>query len=303
MDVAIIGSGPAGYTAAIYTSRARLTTFLFQGSVPGGQLTTTDHVENFPGFPSGISGVELCDRMEEQAMKTGTIMVPNEITRIELSSYPYTLYAQKKEYKAKSIIIATGAVAKRLIFPGSETYWNRGISACAVCDGGLPIFRNQPIAVVGGGDTAMEEALYLTKYASMVYLIHRGSTFRASKIMQERVMMHEKITILWNTVVVEASGKKTLASITIQTNGESSALQVNGLFYGIGHTPSTLWLNGAMETDEYGYLKVNEDTSTTIKGIYVAGDVCDKKYRQAITAAGKGCQAALEVEAFLQSEE
>lgn len=299
MDVIIIGSGPAGYTSAIYTSRARLTTLLFQGITPGGQLTTTDHVENFPGFPDGISGVELCERMEEQAKKTGTEIISEEVQRIELSTYPYKVFTNKKEYETKSVIIATGAVAKRLTFPGSEEYWNRGISACAVCDGSLPIFRNKPIAVVGGGDTAMEEALYLTKYASKVYMIHRGSTFRASKIMQERAISHPKIEILWNTIVIKAEGKKTLSSIVVQTESNESILDINGLFYGIGHMPSTVWLNGQMETDDYGYLKVNEDTSTSFKGIFVAGDVSDKKYRQAITAAGKGCQAALEVEAFL----
>jgi thioredoxin reductase (NADPH) len=299
VDVCIIGSGPAAYTASIYASRARLNTVLFQGDTPGGQLTTTTHIENFPGFPDGISGTDLCERFERQSEQSGTKHILDSVHTIDLQMYPYHIMSNSESVIAKSVIIATGAFAKTLTFPGSDTYWNKGISACAVCDGALPLFRNKPIAVVGGGDTAMEEALFLTKYATIVYVIHRGTTFRASQIMQERVKQHPKITILWEHVVTKADGDKHLKTITVRHPEGETELSVSGLFYGIGHTPATAFLKGQLPCDDHGYIISNEDTTTQLPGVFVAGDVTDKKYRQAITAAGKGCQAALEAISFL----
>jgi thioredoxin reductase (NADPH) len=300
VDICIIGSGPAGYTASIYAGRANLNTVLFQGSVPGGQLVTTDHVENFPGFPDGISGMDLCERMESQSAKYGTRHISDTVLSVDLSYYPYTVKSEKETVTTRSIIIATGAFAKTMTFPGSDLFWNKGISACAVCDGALPLFRKQPVAVVGGGDSAMEEALYMTKFASTVYLIHRRNTFRASAIMQERVKANPLITILYEHEIVRAEGSKHLEYLIVKDGKEHEhSIRVNGLFYAIGHTPATSFLNGQLPCDDKGYLVSNADTSTSIPGVFVAGDVTDHMYRQAITAAGKGCQAALEAISFL----
>lgn len=300
VDICIIGSGPAGYTASIYASRANLNSVLFQGSMPGGQLVTTDHIENFPGFPDGISGMDLCERMESQSAKYGTRHISDSVLSVDLSYYPYTVTSDTETIKTRSIIIATGAFAKTMTFPGSDIFWNKGISACAVCDGALPLFRKQPVAVVGGGDTAMEEALYMAKFASTVYLIHRRNTFRASAIMQERVKTNPIITILYEHEIVRAEGTKHLEYLILKDGKEQEhTIRVNGLFYAIGHTPSTSFLNGQLPCDEKGYILSNTDTTTSIPGVFVAGDVTDKVYRQAITAAGKGCQAALEAISFL----
>lgn len=300
VDICIIGSGPAGYTASIYASRANLNSVLFQGSMPGGQLVTTDHIENFPGFPEGISGMDLCERMESQSAKYGTRHISDSVLSVDLSYYPYTVTSDTETIKTRSIIIATGAFAKTMTFPGSDLFWNKGISACAVCDGALPLFRKQPVAVVGGGDTAMEEALYMAKFASTVYLIHRRNTFRASAIMQERVKTNPLITILYEHEIVRAEGTKHLEYLILKDGKEQEhTIRVNGLFYAIGHTPSTSFLNGQLPCDEKGYILSNTDTTTSIPGVFVAGDVTDKVYRQAITAAGKGCQAALEAISFL----
>jgi thioredoxin reductase (NADPH) len=300
VDICIIGSGPAGYTASIYASRANLNSVLFQGSMPGGQLVTTDHIENFPGFPEGISGMDLCERMESQSAKYGTRHISDSVLSVDLSYYPYTVTSETETIKTRSIIIATGAFAKTMTFPGSDLFWNKGISACAVCDGALPLFRKQPVAVVGGGDTAMEEALYMAKFASTVYLIHRRNTFRASAIMQERVKTNPLITILYEHEIVRAEGAKHLEYLILKDGKEQEhTIRVNGLFYAIGHTPSTSFLNGQLPCDEKGYILSNTDTTTSIPGVFVAGDVTDKVYRQAITAAGKGCQAALEAISFL----
>lgn len=300
VDICIIGSGPAGYTASIYASRANLNSVLFQGSMPGGQLVTTDHIENFPGFPEGISGMDLCERMESQSAKYGTRHISDSVLSVDLSYYPYTVTSDTETIKTRSIIIATGAFAKTMTFPGSDLFWNKGISACAVCDGALPLFRKQPVAVVGGGDTAMEEALYMAKFASTVYLIHRRNTFRASAIMQERVKTNPLITILYEHEIVRAEGTKHLEYLILKDGKDQEhTIRVNGLFYAIGHTPSTSFLNGQLPCDEKGYILSNTDTTTSIPGVFVAGDVTDKVYRQAITAAGKGCQAALEAISFL----
>lgn len=305
-DVCIIGSGPAAHTAAIYTARANLVTVLFEGSFniyPGGQLTKTTDVENFPGFPDGILGYELCENFRKQSEKYGTIIIQETVEKIDTISRPFKIFSQTYQVEAKSIIIATGATAKTMSFDGSDTFWNRGISACAVCDGALPIFRNKPIAVIGGGDTAMEEALFLSKYGSKVYLIHRRDIFRASKIMQERVFNNEKIEIVWDSEVISARGSNFLESILLRNNknGEEKIIEVSGLFYGIGHEPSTKFLNGQLELDENGYIITKPDsTETSVKGVFAAGDVKDKKWKQAITAAGSGCMAGLEVIRYLE---
>ncbi|MBF0331047.1 MAG: thioredoxin-disulfide reductase [Candidatus Omnitrophica bacterium] len=309
-DLVIIGSGPAGHTAAIYAARANLKPLMFEGMMAGGvaaggQLTTTTEVENFPGFPEGISGPELMQRMREQSIKHGTRIETQTVERIDLSKRPFRLVTDGGlDIEAKAIILATGAIAKRMNIPGEDKYWQRGISACAVCDGALPLFRNKVLVVVGGGDSAIEEACHLTKYASKVVLMHRRDEFRASKAMQARVLDHPKVEILWSTVPVEASGEKFLAGLKVKNvkSGVISDLVCGGLFYAIGHTPNTAFLAGQAECDEVGYIKTKPGTTqTSIEGLFACGDVQDKKYRQAIVAAGSGCMAALEVESFLNA--
>eukprot|EP00253_Pinus_taeda_P000743 PITA_00743 len=310
----IVGSGPAAHTAAIYTARAELKPILFEGWMangiaPGGQLTTTTDVENFPGFPQGIMGMELTEKFKEQSLRFGTRVFTETVVRLDLSIRPFRVYTDAKQVDADTVIIATGAVAKRLDFPGAsegkDGFWNRGISACAVCDGAAPIFRNRPLAVIGGGDSAMEEANFLTKYGSKVYIIHRRDAFRASKIMQKRALDNPKIEVIWNTVVLEASGNERglLSGLNLRNTvtGEVSVLEVSGLFFAIGHEPATKFLEGQLELDSDGYIVTKPGTTqTSIPGVFAAGDVQDKKWRQAITAAGTGCMAALEAEHYLQ---
>ncbi|ORX87012.1 thioredoxin reductase [Basidiobolus meristosporus CBS 931.73] len=316
--VIIIGSGPAGHTAAIYTSRANLSPVMFEGMLaggiaPGGQLTTTTEVENFPGFPEGISGPEMMDNFRKQSEKFGTEIITETITRVDFSARPFKIWREGADSDsdepdtADSIIIATGATAKRLFLPGEDIYWQNGISACAVCDGAVPIFRNKPLAVVGGGDSAAEEAMYLTKYASKVYVLVRRDKLRASTIMANRLMKHPKVEILWNTLPVEAKGDGSLLrSLTLQDTKtqETRDLEVNGLFYAIGHTPNTDAFKGVIDLDTDGYIKVTPgSTHTNVEGVFAAGDVQDRRYRQAITAAGSGCKAALDAIEFLESQE
>ncbi|EPS59673.1 thioredoxin reductase [Genlisea aurea] len=303
----IVGSGPAAHTAAIYAARAELRPILFEGWMandiaPGGQLTTTTEVENFPGFPDGIGGIELMDKCRAQSLRFGTQVFTETVSKVDFSSSPFKIFADSKTVLADSVIIATGAVAKRLSFPGSDTFWNRGISACAVCDGAAPIFRNKPLAVIGGGDSAMEEANFLTKYGSKVYIIHRRDEFRASKIMQSRTLSNPKVEVLWNSVVAEAYGKRTLEGLKVKKNGADVVdLNVSGLFFAIGHEPATRFLDGQLELDSDGYVVTKPgSTLTSVRGVFAAGDVQDKKYRQAITAAGSGCMAALDAEHYLQ---
>ncbi|XP_052191333.1 thioredoxin reductase NTRB-like isoform X3 [Diospyros lotus] len=307
----IIGSGPAAHTAAIYASRAELKPVLFEGWMandiaPGGQLTTTSDVENFPGFPDGIFGSVLMDLCKSQSLRFGTEIFTETVTKVDFSTRPFKVFTDSKSVLADSVIVATGAVAKRLNFPGSGEFWNRGISACAVCDGAAPIFRNQPLAVIGGGDSAMEEATFLTKYGSKVYIIHRRDEFRASKIMKNRAMENPKIEVLWNSVAVEAYGKGdkgVLGGLKVKNvaTGEVSNLEVSGLFFAIGHEPATKFLGGQLELDSEGYVVTKPGTThTSVPGVFAAGDVQDKKYRQAVTAAGSGCMAALDAEHYLQ---
>ncbi|XP_057529275.1 thioredoxin reductase NTRB-like [Amaranthus tricolor] len=314
----IIGSGPAAHTAAIYASRAELKPILFEGWMangiaPGGQLTTTTDVENFPGFPEGISGLDLTDKFRQQAVRFGTEILTETVDSVDFSTAPFKIFSsESKTVLADSVIIATGAVAKRLDFPGagedSKGFWNKGISACAVCDGAAPIFRNKPLAVIGGGDSAMEEANFLTKFGSKVYIIHRRTEFRASKIMQKRALENPKIEVLWNSVVEEAFGdeekeNRVLGGLKVKdvVSGEVRDLKVNGLFFAIGHEPATKFLGGQLELDGDGYVVTKPGTTeTSVKGVFAAGDVQDKKYRQAVTAAGTGCMAALEAEHYLQ---
>jgi thioredoxin reductase (NADPH) len=305
-NVAIVGSGPAGHTAAIYSARANLSPFMFEGYMmggsAGGQLTTTTEVENYPGFPEGIGGPELMQLFRKQSERFGTEMVQEDVISADFSQRPFVLKSENREVRAHSVIISTGATAKRMGVPNEEKMWNNGMSACAVCDGALPMFRNQPLMVIGGGDTAVEEATYLAKFGSVVYLVHRRDELRASKIMQERALKNPKLEIIWDTVLEDAIGADYLTGARLKNvkTQEERELEVAGLFYAIGHTPNTSIFNGQLDLDDAGYIKVREGTQeTNIEGVFAAGDVHDHKYRQAITAAGTGCAASLEAERWL----
>jgi thioredoxin reductase (NADPH) len=310
--VVIIGSGPAGHTAAIYAARANLNPLMFEGFMAGGiaaggQLTTTTEVENFPGFPNGIDGTELTNLFRAQSEKYGTTIKTETVISVNFNSYPFLIETDETKVEAESVIIATGATAKRMNIKGEHDYWQRGISACAVCDGALPIYRNKPLAVIGGGDSAIEEASHLTKFGSKVYLIHRREKLRASQIMQKRALQNPKIEILWNSEVLEAKGGAGgLSTIVLNdtVNHSKKDLDVGGLFYAIGHKPNTEIFQGILNLDEQGYIiTIPGTTKTNIPGIFASGDVQDKNYRQAITAAGSGCMAALEAERWLQERE
>ncbi len=297
----IIGSGPAGYTAALYAARANLNPLVFEGMQPGGQLTITSEVENFPGFPEGILGPELMEKMKKQAERFGTRFEPSEITRVDFSRRPLQLWQDDNLYTADAVIVATGASAKWLSIPSEKAYQGRGVSACATCDGFF--FRGVDVAVVGGGDTAMEEAHFLTKYASKVYVIHRRDALRASKIMAERAGKHPKIELVLNSVVDEILGDgKAVTGVRLKStqDGSKRDLPVKGLFMGIGHEPNTALFKGQLDMNEVGYLTVKApSTATSVAGVFAAGDVADPVYRQAISAAGTGCMAAIDAERFL----
>jgi thioredoxin reductase (NADPH) len=308
--VVVIGSGPAAWTAAIYAARARLDPFVFEGEptremIPGGQLMWTTDIENFPGFPEAVGGQELMDRMKQQALHHGAEAVMESIETADLTSYPFRLKpSYGEEVQALAVIVASGARANWLGLHNEERLARTGggVSACAVCDGALPAFRNARLAVVGGGDSAMEESVYLSKYASEVFVIHRRDSFRASKIMSDRVLSNPKIRVLWNSEVVDVRGDDFVTGVQLRdtASGELSELAVGGLFVAIGHTPNTAFLGDQLELHSNGYIKVSPGrTCTSVPGVFAAGDVMDDYYRQAVTAAGTGCMAALEAERWL----
>ena len=306
--VIIVGSGPAGHTAAIYAGKALLEPLMFEGFMAGGiaaggQLTTTTVIENFPGFPTGIDGSELMMHMRQQSLNSGTQIQTLTVDSVDLSSKPFKVNVGNETYTADTLIIATGATAKRMGIKGEAEFWQKGISACAICDGGLPIFRNKKIVVIWGGDAAMEEAIHLTHFASEVVVLVRRDALRASKAMQERALNNPKITFMRNTEAEEAHGDKLLTGVSVINNktGEKSLIECSGLFYAIGHQPNTSFLNGQLELDEAGYILTKPGTTrTSVAWVFAAGDVQDKKYRQAITSAGSGCMAVLEAEKYLQ---
>ncbi|MCH9631288.1 MAG: Thioredoxin reductase [Chlamydiia bacterium] len=305
--VVIIGSGPAGFTSAIYTARANLQPLLFEGffSGPsGGQLMTTTDVENYPGFPDGITGPDLMNNFRKQAIRFGTDVVTEDVKECDFSKGPFVIRSSKREVQADTVIISTGATAKRLDVEGTRDgeFWQRGVTACAVCDGAMPIFRNKDLYVIGGGDTAVEEALFLTKYASKVYMVLRRDSFRASKIMADRALQHPKIEIIYNHTISLVEGEAVVTSVTLEdvTNKKTTKRVAGGVFFAIGHTPNTAFLGNQVEMHDSGYLKVVSGTTQTSKeGVFAAGDVQDHVYRQAVTAAGSGCMAALEAERWL----
>ena len=306
-NLVIIGSGPAGYTAAIYAARANLKPVVFEGfqagGLPGGQLMTTTEVENFPGFPEGITGPELMDRMKAQAERWGAELYTEDVISVDLSQRPFTVRSEEREFKTNSIVIATGATAKRLGLPCEGQFWSRGISACAICDGATPIFHRAKLAVIGAGDSAAEESIYLTKYGDEVHMLVRGDKMRASKAMQDRVLNNPKITVHWNTEAVDVFGNdKHMEGLLIRNNktGEESNLDVRGLFYAIGHNPNTSLFKGQLELDDVGYIVTKHGSvETSVEGVFAAGDVQDHEFRQAITAAGSGCMGAMLAERWL----
>ncbi|WP_100934731.1 thioredoxin-disulfide reductase [Candidatus Chlamydia corallus] len=303
----IIGSGPSGYTAAIYASRALLDPLLFEGflsGISGGQLMTTTEVENFPGFPEGILGPKLMDNMKEQAVRFGTKTLAQDILSVDFSVRPFILRSKEGTYSCDACIIATGASAKRLEIPGAgdNEFWQKGVTACAVCDGAAPIFKNKDLYVIGGGDSALEEAIYLTRYGRHVYVVHRRDKLRASKTMEAKARKNEKITFLWNSEIIKISGESIVSAVDIKNTltQEVVTREAGGVFFAIGHTPNTSFLGGQLTLDESGYIVTEKGTSkTSVLGVFAAGDVQDKYYRQAVTSAGSGCIAALDAERFL----
>ncbi|QNJ03994.1 thioredoxin-disulfide reductase [Synechococcus sp. PROS-U-1] len=305
-NLVVVGSGPAGYTAAIYAARANLQPLLItgfqRGGIPGGQLMTTTHVENFPGFPDGVLGPDLMDLMKSQAVRWGTHLLEADADSIDLTSKPYRIEVDGQTIHTHALVIATGASANRLKLPSESAFWSKGISACAICDGATPQFRNEELAVVGGGDSACEEAVYLTKYGSHVHLVVRSDQLRASAAMADRVLANDAITVHWNSEIVDVSGDEWMQSMTLRDRkeGSSQSLAVKGLFYAIGHTPNTDLLQGQLDLDEKGYLKTESGRpETSLEGVFAAGDVADAEWRQGITAAGSGCKAALAAERWL----
>lgn len=309
--IIIIGSGPAGYTTAIYAARASLKPLLYEGffSGPaGGQLMTTTDVENYPGFPEGITGPAMMEAFRKQAARFGTDILAEDVQSVDFSKKPFTVVGSRTTASADAVVIATGATAKRLDIPGAGDgeFWQKGVTACAVCDGAMPIFRDQELYVIGGGDTAMEEALFLTKYGSKVYIVHRRDTLRASKIMAQRALSDPKIEVLYDSVVTKVEGDTVVRSVTLQNlkTKQEEKREAAGLFFAIGHQPNTGFLGGQVALSESGYIKVKPGTSyTDVEGIFAAGDVHDHIYRQAVTAAGSGCMAALDAERYLVMQE
>jgi thioredoxin reductase (NADPH) len=302
--VLIIGSGPAGLTAAIYAARADLEPLMVEGMAAGGQLMLTTDVENYPGFPDGIMGPELMEQFRKQAERFGTRIITADVTRVDFSTRPFKVWVDAEQYAGDSVIISTGASARWLGLENEERLRGHGVSACATCDGFF--FRDVEVAVVGGGDSAMEEALFLTKFASKVTLIHRRDEFRASKIMVRRALEHEKIEVMWNSVVEDVLGETQVEGLTVRNvlTGEVSDFKTGGLFLAIGHTPNTDLFKGQLQLDDVGYIVYpGAGTMTSVEGVFAAGDVADHTYRQAVTAAGSGCMAAIDVERWLAEQE
>jgi thioredoxin reductase (NADPH) len=301
--VVIIGSGPAGLTAAVYAARANLAPLVFAGHMYGGQLMLTTEVENYPGFPDGIMGPELMEAFRAQAERFGSVIHNVDVTEVDFSQRPFVVRTAEDEYTADTVIAATGASARWLNIPGEARLRGRGVSTCATCDGAF--FRQKHIVVVGGGDSAMEEALFLTRFGSKVTVIHRRDALRASKIMADRALHHEKIAFVWNTAVVEVLGEDATAALKLENlvTGEESVLDADALFVAIGHDPNTEIFRGQLELDAAGYIVSEDGVRTNVEGVFVAGDVYDVRYKQAVTAAGSGCKAAIDVEKYLESLE
>ncbi|HEU5460820.1 MAG TPA: thioredoxin-disulfide reductase [Nitrososphaeraceae archaeon] len=298
-DVIIIGSGPAGYTAATYSSRAKLKTLIITGSLPGGQLMTTSEVENYPGFPNGIFGPELMMNMRQQAERFGSFIVDDEVIEVDFKKKPFFVKTYSTEYVSKAILICTGATPRKLGIVGEDEFGGRGVSYCATCDG--PFFKGEEIAVVGGGDTALEEATFLTKFGRSVKLIHRRNSLKASKILQEKSFENPKIHFMWDSTITKIKGNKKISTISVKNvnTREEQEINVGGLFIAIGHEPNTKIFKNQLEMDDHGYIILKENSRTSVEGVFAAGDVHDFRYRQAVTAAGYGCMAALDVEKWL----
>jgi thioredoxin reductase (NADPH) len=301
--IVIVGSGPAGYTAAIYAGRAELAPLVVAGLQFGGQLMLTTDVENYPGFPEGVSGPEMMELFQKQAERFGANVLLEDATSVDLSQRPFRIATAERAFTADAVILATGATAKWLGLPSEQRLTNRGVSACATCDGAL--YRGKAMAVVGGGDTAMEEALFLTRFAPRVTVIHRRDALRASKIMQERALRNEKIEFVWNSEVDEVLGDEFVTGVRIRNliTGERSELPVEALFVAIGHQPNTSLFRGQIELEPTGYIRVNRGTRTSVEGVFACGDAMDPTYRQAVTAAGTGCMAAIDAERWLAEHE
>ncbi len=301
-NVVIIGSGPAGYTASIYTSRAKLKTIVISGRLPGGQLMTTTEVENYPGFPNGINGPELMTYMQQQSERFGTTMLIDEVTRVDFNFRPFKIFTSSSAYTADSVLISTGATPRKLGIKNEQEFSGKGLSYCATCDG--PFFKNQDIVVVGGGDTALEEATFLTKFGKTVKVVHRRDNLRASKILQERAFENPKIEFVWNSSIINVTGDKKVSSVVVRNinTAEEKNLAAGGVFVAIGHEPNTDIFKGQVDLDEKGYVIVQNGTKTNVDGVFAAGDVHDFKYRQAVTAAGFGCMAALDIEKWLSEK-
>jgi thioredoxin reductase (NADPH) len=305
-QVTIIGTGCAGWTAALYTARANLSPLVISGQMPGGLLTTTTIVENYPGFPEGIDGFELMTKMQQQAERFGARLKRAVVEAVDFSKQPFVLTVDGEKIETRTVIIATGCGHNHLGLESEKLLENKGVTYCATCDGALPMFRDKPLVVVGGGDTAMEDAMYLTRFASRVHVVHRRDSFRASKIMADRVLKHEKIQVTWDSVVEEVldvkQGKVTGVRLKNVKTGKLSTVDCAGVFVAVGLKPNTGIFKGQMELEETGHIRLKEGTRTSVEGVFAAGDVADNHYRQAITAAGTGCAAAIEAERYIAAQ-
>jgi len=301
-DVVIIGAGPAGYTAGIYCSRARHDTVLISGLLPGGQLMNTTDVENYPGFAEGVMGPDLMQTMRKQTERMGTKIIDDVVTSVDFSQKPFKVSTASTNFEAKTVIVCTGATPRKIGIEGEQTFAGKGVSYCATCDGAF--FRDKELAVVGGGDSCMEEATFLTKFASKVHIIHRRDEFRASKIMQERALNNEKITVHWNNTVSDIKGDQKVQQIILKDTktGDETGIDLAGVFVAIGHEPNTSLFKDQLDLDENGYILLDENTQTSVDGVFSAGDVHDHRYRQAVTAAGYGCMAAIDVDKYLSEQ-